>query len=194
MAEKGLAHNCGMTMLITGGAASGKSALAEKLAAVANRGVLGYFATMQIGDEESAARVAKHRQMRSGKGFETVECPFGFPDDRTLSQFDTVLLECISNLTANVMFGADKSPRETVSFILKDVNQLCRIVRQVVIVTNEVFSDGGDYDAFTRGYLSAMGTINQKIARAADVVLESVCGIPVFYKGREVVSAYEALL
>lgn len=183
-----------MTVLVTGGAASGKSALAEKLAAAANQGTLGYFATMQVGDEESAVRAAKHRQMRSGKGFETVECPFGIPDDRMLGRFDMVLLECMSNLAANVMFGLNKSPGETVSFILKDIDRLCRTVRQVVVVTNEVFSDGGDYDAFTRGYLSALGTVNQEIAKTADAVIESVCGIPIFYKGKEVVSAYEVVL
>ena len=181
-----------MTVLVTGGAASGKSALAEKLAVSVNQGILGYFATMQVNDAESTARVEKHRKMRSGKGFETVECPFSVPNEPAPGRFDTVLLECMSNLVANVMFGLDKGPDETIAFILRDMERLCHTVRQVVIVTNEVFSDDGVYDSFTRDYISVLGAVNRVIAKTADAVLESVCGIPVFLKGREAVSEYHA--
>jgi adenosylcobinamide kinase/adenosylcobinamide-phosphate guanylyltransferase len=154
-----------MTVLITGGAASGKSALAERLAVALNDGNLAYFATMQISDDECKTRVAKHRLMRAGKGFET----------------------------ANVMFGLGKKPDETARFILADISRLCQAARQVIIVTNEVFSDGCDYDKLTLDYISALGAINRSIAAQVDVVIESVCGIPVFHKGREAVRNYESV-
>lgn len=149
---------------------------------------------MNISDEECAARVKKHRQMRAGKGFETVECPLGIPQAQDLRMFDTVLLECMSNLTANVMFSSEKAPEETVRIILDDIKRLCRSVRNVVIVTNEVFSDNDNYDSDTRGYISALGEMNCKIAAGADAVVESVCGIPIYHKGKEAVQAYENLL
>ena len=62
-----------MIILVTGGSGSGKSEFAEnccmKLPAVEKR----YIATMQAYDEESRARIRKHQNARSGKGFSTVE-------------------------------------------------------------------------------------------------------------------------
>lgn len=182
-----------MTVLITGGAASGKSALAERLGVALNDGNLVYLATMQISDDECKTRVAKHRLMRADKGFKTIECPFGIPDIEDFAGFDTVLLECLSNITANVMFGLGKKPDETARFILADISRLCQAARQVIIVTNEVFSDGCDYDKLTLDYISALGVINRNIAAQVDVVIESVCGIPVFHKGREAVRNYESV-
>jgi adenosylcobinamide kinase / adenosylcobinamide-phosphate guanylyltransferase len=182
-----------MTALVTGAAASGKSQFAEKLAVAASSGNLAYFATMDICDKECEARVKKHRLMRAGKGFETVECPFGIPEGQNLNLFDTALLECMSNLVANVMFVSRRSPYETVQLILDDVKRLCRSVRNVVIVTNEVFSGVDDYDESTRGYIQALGEINREIAANADAVIESVCGIPVYHKGKEAIRRYEGI-
>ena len=148
---------------------------------------------MQVYDDESAARVAKHRQMRAGKGFETVECPFGLPEGQDLCRFDTTLLECLSNLTANIMFSWEKSPAQTVPLVVERVRKICRSARNTVIVTNEVFSDDGDYDALTQGYIAVLGQINRAVALEADTVIESVCGIPVIYKGKEVLQTYEGL-
>lgn len=61
-----------MIVLVTGGAASGKSAYAERLA-LALPGPHAYVATMRHGDEETEARIARHREMRAGKGFVTLE-------------------------------------------------------------------------------------------------------------------------
>jgi adenosylcobinamide kinase / adenosylcobinamide-phosphate guanylyltransferase len=182
-----------MTALVTGAAASGKSQLAEKLAVTASSGKLAYFATMDVCDEECAIRVKRHRLMRAGKGFETVECPFGIPKGQNLYLFDTVLLECMSNLAANVMFALGKSPRETFQFIIGDVKRLCLSVQNVVIVTNEVFSDVDGYDGSTRGYIRTLGEINREIAANADSVIESVCGIPVYHKGKEALRRYEGI-
>ena len=68
-----------MLILVVGGAASGKSAFAESLAC---QGALPrvYIATMQAMDEECEIRIARHREMRAGKGFSTLECPLGLAD------------------------------------------------------------------------------------------------------------------
>ena len=64
-----------MVTLIIGGAASGKSAYAEELAMQSPGVPRLYVATMLAQDAESRARVKRHRALRRGKGFFTVECP-----------------------------------------------------------------------------------------------------------------------
>lgn len=178
-----------MFVLITGGAASGKSALAEKLAA-AQGGRLWYFATMKAEDPESRKRVEKHRKMRAGKGFTTVECPLFVPEGR----YGTVLLECVSNLAANVMFDRGLDAENTVRAVSAELEKLRLSSDFLIAVTNEVFSDGVDYDPMTKEYIRALGGINRAAAKKADAVAESVCGLPVILKGGEALKKYEAFL
>ena len=91
-----------MLMLVVGGAASGKSAYAERL--VLQTALPRYYlATMQVWDAECAARVEKHRRMRAEKQFETLECPLHLGTVR-LPARGTALLEDLGNLTANELY------------------------------------------------------------------------------------------
>ncbi|MEL7610805.1 MAG: bifunctional adenosylcobinamide kinase/adenosylcobinamide-phosphate guanylyltransferase [Bacillota bacterium] len=177
-----------MLVLITGGAASGKSEFAEHAAvSLCAGGKLAYIATMRARDKEDAARVEKHRRARSGKGFTTIESPFAMPGAQALEGFDTALVECASNLLANVMFEQGVPAGEAVNRIPEEIAGLCRKVKNVVVVTNEVFGDGCPYGESVMEYISALGKINRAIAKSADVVIESVCGIAVFLKGKGLV-------
>ena len=64
-----------MLILVSGGSASGKSEFAEGLVTASGLETRAYLATMQVWDAESERRVERHRRMRAGKGFATVECP-----------------------------------------------------------------------------------------------------------------------
>ncbi|MDD5945658.1 MAG: bifunctional adenosylcobinamide kinase/adenosylcobinamide-phosphate guanylyltransferase, partial [Clostridia bacterium] len=91
-----------MVVMITGGSGSGKSELAENIAAALSKGRLIYIAAMIPRGDEGRKRVERHRKMRADKGFETVE------RYTALAKYDfdaesTVLLECMSNLLANEM-------------------------------------------------------------------------------------------
>lgn len=184
-----------MIVTVTGGAASGKSAIAERLAVGLGSGRLGYLATMRVCDAESESRVKRHRRMRTGKGFGTVECPCGLPEEGTLRRFDTVLLEDMPNWMANGLFSSGTDMPETVRGILRDTRRLYGTVRNAVIVTGEVFSAGTQgYDPFTRAYIGALGAVNCALAAMSDIVIESVCGIPVFQKGKEAARIYENIL
>ena len=66
-----------MLILVSGGAASGKSEYAESLIVRAGHEKRTYIATMEIFDAEGTRRAARHRAMRAGKGFTTLECPRG---------------------------------------------------------------------------------------------------------------------
>lgn len=169
-----------MLILVSGGAASGKSEYAE-WEITQTSGPRIYIATMQIWDDESRRRVARHRAMRAGKGFETVECPTDLLHVQ-VPQDSVVLLECLSNLTANEYFGPEGA-EGAAQRILAGVDRLCDRAAHVVIVTNELFGDGAEYAAETVGYLDTLAQLNRALAARADKVVEVVCGIPQIWKG-----------
>ena len=170
-----------MMILVTGGSGSGKSAFAEDCVVSMGEMRRIYIATMFPYDEESHRRVRRHRQMRSGKGFETLECYTDLAELRVPSGC-TVLLECMSNLVANEMFHENGAKDNTVKKILEGVLFLKKKASNVVIVTNEIFSEVNQYEGDTKLYQKYLGEINQKLAELADQVVEVVYGIPVYHK------------
>lgn len=170
-----------MMILVTGGSGSGKSAFAEDCVVSFGKTDRIYIATMYPFDEESRKRVQRHRKMRQGKGFETVECYTGL-DKIRLPENCTVLLECMSNLVANEMFQEEGAHENTVEAVLKGVRHIREQTGNLVIVTNEIFSEAADYQGETELYQEYLGQINQKIAEIADQVVEVVYGIPVYHK------------
>lgn len=181
-----------MMQLITGGSGCGKSAYAEKAAvALAGEGALYYLATMQVYDEEGRKKIERHRCLRDGKGFQTIEQPVNITEaaKKLKAGRGTVLLECMSNLAANEMFsyGEIKQPEEVAEKICRGIRLLKENTDNLLIVTNNVFEDGVLYDAATTGYLEALGKINEKLAGLSDSVTEVVVGIPVPVKGAVVI-------
>ena len=94
--------------MINGGSGSGKSAYAEECIVRMSQGLSRYYlATMQVYGEEGRKKVERHREMRKEKGFVTIEQQTRLED--AVSRIEnpgksSVLLECMSNLTANEMF------------------------------------------------------------------------------------------
>lgn len=202
-----------MLHIVYGGSASGKSSYAESIAmSLQGDGRLLYIATMypykwnttEI-DPETMQRINRHRAMRADKGFDTVEC-YRHVEHIVAKRQDVLLLECMSNLLANEMYlepdsddGELAEPMsevekagfemsKTMSPVSKKIVQalvaLSARVQDVVIVTNDVFSDGGSltYDESTREYVKNLAEINCALAREAATVTEVVCGIPVIVK------------
>ena len=171
-----------MIILVTGGSGSGKSEFAEnccmKLPAVEKR----YIATMQAYDEESRARIRKHQNARSGKGISTVEQGTHL-EDVSLPKGCTALLECMSNLVANEMFAPEGRSEGCKEVILQGIRHLAAEAKHLVIVSNNIFEDGMEYDSGTKAYMRILGEINQEVAVLADQVYEVVCGIPIMIKG-----------
>jgi adenosylcobinamide kinase/adenosylcobinamide-phosphate guanylyltransferase len=180
-----------MLILITGGSGSGKSAYGEKiavsLAAGRNDPELYYVATMQVYDEEGRKKVERHRLLRAGKGFETIEQPVNIIEVPAYMKEGNkiVLLECMSNLVANEMFSSEevKAVDEVVDKICRSIGFLTQKINNLIIVTNNVFEDGITYEPATRNYIEALGRINTQLAAMADVVTEVVVGIPIRVKG-----------
>ncbi len=164
-----------MIALITGGSGCGKSTWAEKLVQTLG-GEKFYIATMRIVDEECDQRVRRHRAQRAGLGFTTLECPTDV-GNAPVTPGCTALLECLPTLMANEMFGGDPSR------VLPGVARLMETCKHLVVVTNDVFSDGLAYAPETLQYMRALADVNQAVAERADLVTEVVYSIPVAVKG-----------
>ncbi len=170
-----------MITLVTGGSGSGKSAFAENQLVSCSTGSRIYIATMYPFDEESHRRIARHRDMRAGKDFETIE-RYTNLKELSVPEDSYVLLECMSNLVANEMFQEDGAGENTVAAVLEGVKAMEARVRHLFIVTNEIFSDGVEYDPETERYQRYLGVINQEIGKIASQVAEVVYGIPIWRK------------
>ena len=171
-----------MLTLVTGGSGSGKSEFAEDLSVSYNSKNLIYIATMFPYDDESLKKVERHKKMREHKNFKTVEC-FKNLSDAVITEDSTVLLDCMSNLVANEMYLEGGAEEMTVHSIIKGVREIRDKCENLVIVTNEVFSDGIYYDDETMRYIKYLGEINVKLGKEADNVIEVVYSIPVYHKG-----------
>lgn len=168
--------------LITGGSGSGKSEYAEQLVLQLQKKPRLYIATMYPFDEECHARIRRHRAMRREKGFETLECYMGLKD-ADAGGYGTVLLECMSNLTANEMYQEGGAGSSCVEAVLEGVCRIREQCEHLLIVTNEIFSDGIEYDPQTRRYQQNLAEINRRMASMADLVVEVVYSIPLVHKG-----------
>ncbi len=170
-----------MTVLIVGGASSGKSAYGEALISRLAQGRRKiYLATMAAEDLESQRRIARHRLSRRGKGFWTVECPVDLAS-APVPEGGGVLLECLGNLCANELYTARNPGAE--ENIFRGFLRLRSRCEQTVIVSNEVFTGGSDYAGNTLAFLRLLANLNRRIAALADGVCEVCCGVPVYYKG-----------
>ena len=174
-----------MLILVTGGAGSGKSEFAEGLITASGIAERRYLATMRLWDEECRRRVERHRRARAGKGFLTVECPLDLSEAaEQIPAGAAVLLEDLTNLASNQWFGG-AGPEETERTILAGMERVREKAGLTVVVANELFSDGLDYDRETAEFLAAQAALNRLLCARADQVYEVVCGMPVCWKGRE---------
>ncbi len=170
-----------MMYLLTGGSGSGKSAYGEKKICSFGDCNRIYIATMENKDGESQKRVERHRKLRRGLGFTTIEQGKQIKSLQ-IPRGSVVLLECMSNLLANEMYGEGGAGERAVQEILEGIFRLNDMAAELVVVTNEVFSDL-PVDREMGRYLKCLGEINAAIAREAAEVVELVYGIPVWIKG-----------
>jgi adenosylcobinamide kinase/adenosylcobinamide-phosphate guanylyltransferase len=153
--------------LLLGGAASGKSAAAERLAARLPQPVT-YVATGSAVDEDMAARIAAHQQRRPGD-WATVEAGAGLIDTlRSLKSGGTVLIDALGTwVAATPDFGADGAGL---------AEALRERVGDTVIVSDEVGLGVHPATKVGRRFRDALGAVNQQVAAVADDVLLVVAG------------------
>ena len=167
--------------LVLGGARSGKSRLAERLAMESGLTRL-YLATAQAWDVEMAERIARHRQDR-GPDWRTIEAPIEAPAAIVAEAGPgrVLLLDCLTLWLSNVML-AERD-------IEADIGALSAALQQaagpVICVSNEVGLSVVPDNALARRFRDAQGQLNQQVAAFADRVLFVAAGLPVALKGEK---------
>jgi len=175
--------------LILGGARSGKSAHALKLAAERGRAVV-YVATAQAGDEEMEARIATHRAERP-PGWRTLEAPtqVGAAIRAGADQADVIVLDCLTLLASNVIVALPEpiTPEVAEAALGVEVEGLLAAYAEShaewIIVSNEVGLGLVPPYPLGRAYRDALGRANRRLAMVANVVLFMVAGLPLTVKG-----------
>lgn len=174
-----------MTILLTGGSKSGKSLLAQELCrTLAAGGPMYYWATMDPVDGEDEARIARHREERSGWGFTTVEQ--GRALTEALPQIDpngTVLFDSATAALANEMFAGETPDNTAWQRLLQDLLTVSRSCAHFVCVCDELWRDGQPYDAATEVFCRGLALICRGLADAFDTVAEVTAGCTKVWKG-----------
>lgn len=174
-----------MLILITGGASSGKSPVAENIAIKYGKNIA-YIATMMRDCKEALAKIEKHKKQREEKPFKTIEC-FKDINSISLANFDTAILECLPTLLSNEMFKKENVICEPSQKIYENLKNIKNKINNFIIVTNNVFSDGSVYDKYTEYYMKSLACLNLKIANISDIIIETTVGIPVYIKGDKII-------
>jgi adenosylcobinamide kinase/adenosylcobinamide-phosphate guanylyltransferase len=179
--------------LVFGGARSGKSALAERLARESGKEVV-YLATSHAGDAEMAARIAHHRARRPA-AWQTVEEPTALAEKlRTLcAPGRIVLVDCLTLWLTNLMFAAQQDypevgPIDLPPLFADERAALLHWLEEptagdVVFVSNEVGMGIVPYGAVSRAFVDEAGRLNQDVAARCDRVLFVAAGLPLALKG-----------
>lgn len=164
-------------ILVTGGARSGKSALAERLAQSCGNKVI-YIATSEPFDDEMQSRIDRHRARRDAD-WRTVDAPLELPDMLVQTDGDAPrLVDCLTMWLNNLIYHNRD--------VGDEMNRLIKVISEqqadLVMVTNEIGSGLVPQTAEARKFRDLAGELNQMVAQAASQVYLSVSGIPVKIK------------
>ena len=179
----------GKLILVTGGARSGKSMFAEKMAKELGENIL-YMATAIAFDDEMKDRIKKHKNCRPSnwitwEGFRNL----GETLIAQSPKFDGVLIDCITIMVTNIMLSHselnfDKISIDEISMIEEDIkNEINDLIKgveaaacDVIIVTNELGSGIVPENPMARIFRDFAGRANQILGNASDEIYMTVCG------------------
>jgi adenosylcobinamide kinase/adenosylcobinamide-phosphate guanylyltransferase len=173
--------------LVTGGARSGKSAHAQRLAEAMSPPRI-YLATCPVVDQEMAARIRQHQAARSGRGWQTLEEPLELARALRAAQAEVVVVECLALWINNLMFvreQADPGPtpnwpseREVAELAGGVLAAAAARTGAVIFVTNEVGLGIVPDNPAARVYRDLLGRCNQTLAAGVHTVTLLVSGLP----------------
>lgn len=175
-------------ILVTGGARSGKSREAMRLAET----VLGprlFVATSPVTDPEMAERIARHRRQRAGRGWQTIEETTALAAILdSAGEYRVVLVDCLTLWINNLLWAAENNceslDEDSVAERCRDLMAAARrLERVVLLVTNEVGLGIVPADPISRRYRDLVGRCNQEVAERADGVMLMTAGIAQWIKG-----------
>ena len=181
----------GKIILVTGGARSGKSSFAEKLALKFGGGRAAYIATAQVFDDEMAYRIKLHKERR-GKNWLTFESPFNA--DKSISfaaeSFNAILFDCVTIYVSNFFCAADLDDEAELyknlrALIQRLIDAALNSDAMTIFVTNEVGGGIVPENKLARRFRDLAGLANQMLAAHADRVFLTVAGIAIDIKRLE---------
>ena len=170
-----------MQSLILGGARSGKSALAERLAADSGREVI-YIATAQAHDEEMHERIGHHRASRPAH-WRSVEEPLALADALRLHAREDrcLLVDCLTLWLSNLLI--DPQPARCARERDALLDTLPTLPGELLLVSNEVGLGIVPMGALSRRFVDEAGRLHQSIATQCERVLFVSAGLPIALKG-----------
>ena len=175
-----------MTVFISGGAKNGKSTLAQDIA-VALGGKRYYVATMISTGAEDDERIRRHLADRDGLGFETVECFRNIMDCLNTADKDSVfLVDSVTALIQNSLFPIEKNYEMDLEAADRCADALVKFagtVRHAVFVSDYIYSDAAVFSISTEMYRKCLASIDRRLAKICDTVIEVSAGQPIIYKG-----------
>ena len=165
------------SLLITGGARSGKSSFAEKRTLSYGTPVI-YIATAQAFDEEMENRIQLHQQRR-GDEWRTISEPLAIANILTsLDRQGACLVDCLTLWLSNLIFAEEDISKATSSLI----EAIATRRDPVILVTNEVGGGIVPENALARRFRDEAGRLNQIVAEAVDEVYTCISGMPLKLK------------
>ena len=174
-----------MFTLILGGARSGKSRLAQRLAAPFGR--VTYIATARAAhDPEMAARIEQHRADRPNS-WQTIEEPLALAAsvERAANEADAILVDCLTIWLSNLFWEhRDGPPRQVEDAAYGELQRIASTAHHchVILVSNELGCGTVPEPAVTRAFRDTQGLLNQRAAAEADEVILTVAGLPLYLK------------
>lgn len=178
-----------MIVYISGGCKNGKSSYAEKIANVLKEKDMPfyYIATMDCYDKEDEERIKEHKKQRQIFNFKTIEIKTNIKDLENIANLKgTFLIDSTTALLANEMFlKNEKTVFDVYKKVAKDLVYITKKMKNVVIVSDYIFSDSINYDKYTNNYKKGLAFIDNVFGLKSDVLIEVCYGNLIFYKGRE---------
>lgn len=174
-------------IFVVGAAKSNKSSVGELLAVnLHSGGNLFYLATMNPYDKDDLKRIEAHIESRKEYKFITVEQKRDLGEIvNKFNKEDTILLDSITSLLTNEMFLQSEIIENVSDKITEAITKYKKRVKNLIIVSDYIFSDGIKYDKYTEVFKRELGAINCNIAAISDVVIESSFGSLIFHKDKE---------
>ncbi len=171
---------------VLGGARSGKSYFAQKLARKLGKKVL-FVATAEPLDKEMQARIEEHKKLRPSY-WRTLEIASGIAGEIETQSGDAevVVVDCLTLLVSNIVTknsDYNQAEKRVIAEINELINCLDRLNASFIIVSNEVGLGIVPENELARFYRDLLGKVNQLISQKADEVYFMVAGIPLKIKG-----------
>ena len=183
----------GELILILGGARSGKSAQAVRIARQIQDGQVLFVATAEPGDNEMHLRIEKHRAERPAH-WHTLEAPrnVGKAIGRQSERYSTIIVDCITLLVSNLLVDMPDPYAEAVrERVDQEIEEIVTAANgmpcssRMIVVSNEVGTGMAPLTPLGRAFRDLVGQANQTLAAASDRAVLMVAGLPLVLKGQE---------